>query len=230
MFFQYYRLNLPACWRARPIVTSVSRISATSAGLARLNCPASSEGVAVPLWCNAASTACTRSAIFLGQAIFDLGFDRFWIWTFSRACQGEREINGQSNFRLAFGLIVRAQPVDDAAFFLGGALGVQGDEPFQNFRVGQGGGPAVGGEHGGVEVVVQLFQDGDEAGVVDDFFLVGEFFTGADFFEDVVKAGEREAVLGLDALAVRVQFLRQFTDGLFLRLAANWKRKRIEAN
>ena len=64
---------------------------------------------------------------------------------------------------------------------------------------------------------------------MDQFFLVGEFFTGADFFEDVVKAGEREAVLGLDALAVRVQFLRQFADGLFLRLAAKRKRKRIKA-
>ena len=33
----------------------------------------------------------------------------------------------QDQFFLALGLIVRAQPVDDASFFLGGALGVQSD-------------------------------------------------------------------------------------------------------
>ena len=40
---------------------------------------------------------------------------------------------------------------------------------------------------------MQLFEDGDKTFVVDEFFFVGEFFTGTDFFEDVVKAGEREA-------------------------------------
>jgi hypothetical protein len=33
--------------------------------------------------------------------------------------------------------------MDYAALFLGGALGIQGNEAFENFRVGQGGGPAI---------------------------------------------------------------------------------------
>jgi hypothetical protein len=83
--FQSQRLNFPPCSRARPIATSVSRISATSAGLARLNCAASSAGAAAPLRCNAASTAWTRSAIFAGHsalaaragaAVLGLGFFR----------------------------------------------------------------------------------------------------------------------------------------------------------
>jgi len=108
--------------------------------------------------------------------------------------------------------------------FLGDALGVHGDESFKNFRVRQIGRPAVGGEHGGIEVVVQLFEHGHQPFVVDQFFLVGEFFTGADFFKDVVKAGEREAVLAWRACGVR-PIPPQFTDGLFLRLAAKRKRK-----
>jgi len=52
----YYRLNFPPCLRARPSVTSVSRISATSAGFARLNCFARSAGLAgAPKWCKAVS-------------------------------------------------------------------------------------------------------------------------------------------------------------------------------
>ena len=75
---------------------------------------------------------------------------------------------------LRLALVVRPQPVDDAAFFVGGALGVEVDEAFEDFGVGEGGGPAVGGEDGGVEVVVELLEEGDEALVVDEAFFVGE--------------------------------------------------------
>jgi hypothetical protein len=71
-------------------------------------------------------------------------------------------------------LILGAQPVDDAAFFVGGALGVEVDEAFEDFGVGEGGGPALGGEDGGVEVVVELLEEGDEALVVDEALFVGE--------------------------------------------------------
>lgn len=54
--------------------------------------------------------------------------------------------------------------------FFGGA---GGDEAFEDFFAGKGWGPVVGGEDGGVEVVVNLFQDADEACVVD--FLVMSF-------------------------------------------------------
>jgi hypothetical protein len=42
----------------------------------------------------------------------------------------------------------------------------RGAESFEDFGVGQGRGPAIGGEDGGVEVVVELAPDGDEALVV----------------------------------------------------------------
>ncbi len=102
-------------------------------------------------------------------------------------------------------LVIRAQPADEAARFLGGALGVQGHEARQDFLVAQRPRPAVGVRHGAVEVVVELLEDGDEARVVNQLFLGRERFVGAEFFEDVVKAGQGQAVLGLGALAVGVQ-------------------------
>jgi hypothetical protein len=53
-----------------------------------------------------------------------------------------------------------------AGGFFGGALKVEGDQAVEQ-GVGGGGGevwPAVGGEDGGVEFVVELAEDGDEAG------------------------------------------------------------------
>jgi len=58
--------------------------------------------------------------------------------------------------------------------------------------------PAVGLVDGLIEVVVDLFEEGDEGAVVDVFVLVAEGFFFADFFEDVVDASEGEVgVLGL---------------------------------
>ena len=60
-------------------------------------------------------------------------------------------------------LEIGAEVFDEAAFFFGGALVVEGDEVFEELVVGEVLGPAVGVEDGGVEVVVELFEDGDEA-------------------------------------------------------------------
>jgi hypothetical protein len=75
-------------------------------------------------------------------------------------------------------LEVGAEVFDEALFFFGGALVVEGDEFFEELVVGEGGGPAIGVEDGGVEVVVELFEDGDEAVGVDGAFFEGEFGKG----------------------------------------------------
>ena len=65
------------------------------------------------------------------------------------------------------------QPSDEAGGFLLRPLGVQGDHTVEDFSVLQGRGPALGGENGGVEVIVELAENGDEALIVDLlFFLV----------------------------------------------------------
>ena len=108
------------------------------------------------------------------------------------------------------GLVVGAEPADEAALFLGGAFVVEGDEAGEERLLerlgirmggveavgeGDGGdevGPAVGFEDGGVEVVVDLREEGDEALVVDGFGLGVERGAGAEEVEDVVEAGEGE--------------------------------------
>ena len=81
-------------------------------------------------------------------------------------------------------LEVGAQPADVAGGFFAGAFGVEGDEAVeQGFAVGRGEvGPAVGGEHGGVEFVVQGLQDGDEALFVDGLVLGGQRLAAAQIF------------------------------------------------
>lgn len=77
--------------------------------------------------------------------------------------------------------------------------------------------PTVGGKDGGIEIVVELLEEGDEALVVDELLLRREGLSAAKLFEDVVHAGERETgMLGLHALAVRIQLLRQGVDALFV--------------
>ena len=53
---------------------------------------------------------------------------------------------------------------DEAALFFGGALGVQGDEAGEKLLF----------EDGGVEIVVDLLEDGDEAFVMDLAVLGGQ--------------------------------------------------------
>jgi hypothetical protein len=83
-------------------------------------------------------------------------------------------------------LIVRTKPADVAALFLGG-----------------------------IQLVVDLAEDGDEALVVDLLFLGGERLAAAELFEHVVNAGEREAgMLLLLPLAVRIETLAEGADAL----------------
>ena len=104
------------------------------------------------------------------------------------------------------GLVVGAEPADEAALFLGGAFVVEGDEAgeeglLEGFGVRVGGveavgegdggdevGPAVGFEDGGVEVVVELLEEGDEALVVDGFGLGVERGAGAEAVEHVADS------------------------------------------
>ena len=74
-------------------------------------------------------------------------------------------------------LIVRAEPANEAALFLGGALVVEGDEAGEEFgfalaREGVQVGPDVGFEHGGIQLVVNVPKKGDKA-VVLDLLLFG---------------------------------------------------------
>ena len=147
-------------------------------------------------------------------------------------------VAGEADFGLLGGggdgsLVVRAEVADEAALFFRGALVVEGDEVGEDLlfeRLGGGaaegedvggwsGGcevvPAVGFEHGGVEVVVDLLEYGDEAFVVGLPVLRGQGFAGAEFFEDVVNAGEGEVgVLFLLALAVHVEPFAKVADAL----------------
>jgi hypothetical protein len=86
-------------------------------------------------------------------------------------------------------LEIGTEPADVAALFFGGSGVVEGDEAgedglFERLGIGtatgedvggwNGGcevGPAVGFEHSGVQVVVNLLEDGDQALVVDSFVL-----------------------------------------------------------
>ena len=130
-------------------------------------------------------------------------------------------------------LVVRAEVADEAALFFGGSLVIEGDEVgeellFECFGGGStmgedvggwGGGcdasPAVGFEDSGVEVVVNLLEDGDQSFVVGLPVLRVQGFTGAEFFEDVVYAGEGEVgMLFLLTLAVRVEAFAKVADAL----------------
>ena len=83
------------------------------------------------------------------------------------------------------------------------ALVVEGDESAEDFFVGEIGRPAVGVGDGGVEIVVDLFEDGDEALLVDRLFFFVSGFGGAEFFQHVIHAGHRElGVLRLLAFAM----------------------------
>ena len=118
-------------------------------------------------------------------------------------------------------LIVRAEPADEAALFLGGALVVEFDEAGEEFLFNLGsllgddflkitgssvedsddvGGPVIevafgqiikGAveiappirfQYGGIQLVVDLPQHGDEALVVDELFLGGERLAAAELF------------------------------------------------
>ena len=74
--------------------------------------------------------------------------------------------------------------------------------------------PAIGGEDGGVEFVVELAQDRDQALFVDELFLGAQGLAAAQLLQHVVHAGHGQpGVQGLAGLAVGVQFLGELPDG-----------------
>ncbi len=132
-------------------------------------------------------------------------------------------------------MVVGAEVADLVAFFFGGAFVVEGYEAGEDFLLEGSAGvspacwgrcgrdargpvqirPAIGFEDGGVEIVVELLEDGDEALVVDGFFFGVERLSRAELFQDVVHARERERRMHLLLpLAVRVQTLTQVADAL----------------
>jgi len=125
-------------------------------------------------------------------------------------------------------LEVGAEVADDSLLLFFVTLMIEGDEVGEDLVVGEGRRPAVGFEDGGVEVVVELFEDGNQTFVVNFLFLRGErrgrrprerapwALEGAEFFEDVVHVGECEVgVEGLLALAVGVERFGEVADFLF---------------
>ena len=52
--------------------------------------------------------------------------------------------------------------------------------------------PAIRFQHGGIEIIMDLPENGNESLVVDRLFLGGQRSAGADGFEHVRQAGERE--------------------------------------
>ncbi len=101
-------------------------------------------------------------------------------------------------------LEVRPQPADPPLRFLGSTPGVECDEPFEQrlgprltrSAIGPGHrheiGPAIGGEHGRIEIVVQALQHPDEAVRVQRLVLRGERLAGAQLREHVVEASQRD--------------------------------------
>lgn len=77
-----------------------------------------------------------------------------------------------------WGLVGWAQPADTAVCFFSGAFGIEVNQVLQDFFVGEGGWPAVGGKNGVIQIVVELFEDGDEALFVDLFFFRTENLRG----------------------------------------------------
>lgn len=74
---------------------------------------------------------------------------------------------------------------------------------------------SVGFEDGGINLVVNLFEKSDETLGVDDFFFGVESFVGAEFFENVVKAGKGEVgVLGLASFAMGIKLLAKVAQAL----------------
>ena len=149
----------------------------------------------------------------------------------------------------------RAEPADLAVGFFAGALGVEGDQAFEQAfaesRVRHPGagrgpgcdvldsglrrndgnqvGPAVGFEDGGVEFVVQGLQDADQALFVDNFVFGGQWFAGADFGQDVVHAGQGErGVLGLLTFAVGVELFGEVADAGLLVGGSDGERESLE--
>lgn len=174
-----------------------------------------------------------------------LGRERFWPLRSARSeLRGARFARGLFGFRtfsrlflkregevvLAGGVLeVGAEVADEAAAFLGGALVVEGDEAGEDFVIGEVGGPAVGIGDGGIEVVVNLAKDRNEALFVDFLFLLRERLAGAEFFEDVVHAGHGErGMQRLLTFAVGVELFAEVANAGFSYHAGIRRRKCVK--
>jgi hypothetical protein len=85
------------------------------------------------------------------------------------------------------------QPAHAALGFFCGALGVELHQVGQDVVGARIGGQAVGGQHRGVELVVQLAQHAHQALGVDGFLFGRECAAFAQGGQHVVEAGEGEA-------------------------------------
>jgi len=114
---------------------------------------------------------------------------------------------------LVGGLVFGAEPADQAVAFFFGAIAVEGDEVFEDLLVGDVVGPAVGVEDGGVEVVVDLLEGGDEGAVVVVAIFVGEGLPGAELFEQVIHAGDGDVGMGsLHLLAMGIEAIAHIAN------------------
>ena len=103
-----------------------------------------------------------------------------------------------------------AQPADEALRLLGGALAVERDEAVEDRVVGEAGRPAVGAGGLGVDRVVELAEDADEAVVVDLAVAALDGLVGPELLQHVVHLGEGQAGMRrLLALAVGVEPLAE---------------------
>ncbi|MCC3515200.1 hypothetical protein [Microcoleus sp. PH2017_18_LLB_O_A] len=76
-------------------------------------------------------------------------------------CFGYDTCKGWLDVGFAWGLVVGTQPANVSVAFFFGALGVEGDEVFEDLVVGEGCFPIIGGKDGAIEFVVDLFEGGD---------------------------------------------------------------------
>lgn len=109
--------------------------------------------------------------------------------------------------RMACGvLVVGAQPADQPACFLGRPSAVQGDKVLQNLIIDQGDGPAIGIGHGGVDLVVQVAQDADQALIVNLAVLALDPLARAEFLQHVIHTSQGQlGIFRLPRLAMRVE-------------------------
>src|SRR5690606_18333085 len=91
--------------------------------------------------------------------------------------------------------------------------------------------PAIGFGHGGVDAVVSVLEDADQALLVNDFIPALDRLARAQLFKHVVHLGERELRMRLLArLAVSIELFAEVSQFPSLCGAAARKWEWIEAN
>ena len=125
-------------------------------------------------------------------------------------------IGQQGHLRAGTLLEAGPQPAHAAGGLLGSAPGVQRHQALQQ-RVGAFGqlqvGPAVGLQHGAVQLVVQALEHTRQAQGVNRFVLGAQRLAAAQLRQHVVERGQRHlGVRRLSGLAVGVDLLGQAAD------------------